>query len=499
MLKIVKNLLPWILIGLIGHSTMLSIKAVDTIMVTKYDLPYEVMSITVNNGSLTLQGWAFISYKQHFDSSSDHSIQLEFVSAHDRFTVDANLTSLSQTTMMTYFGSPSCSETSTFQVAEVCNYRYESVGFTVSIPLSTFNATETYQTNIIVNAYRANLSYKTPLYYPLTQDLSFENSGKQVSLISRLDDTNLQVNATTVLARKEPSKTGLTWFYGANCSTGYLNQLFFLLNTTYVNVYEKRLVNDTSFYRVSANLYICSVYRRRIIEGSSITPVWIASPYVSYTGSPLQIFVKNLNLAPSFQIENIELTEGDAFNYHSNVHAYDPEEGDISDRIELVSSNYMDKPGLYQLDFKVTDSYGLSALGQLIVNVLTKPNFVPILTSYDQTILQNSTFDPMDKVSGTDIEDGDLTSLITYTSNVDTGIIGNYDVCYAVVDTQGAKTSQCNVINVISLETWLGRYRFVSYNLPFFNESIPNLWNAYLNTLNDLLKPMDPIMTMDLD
>lgn len=499
MLRIVKNLIPWFLLAMSSVYFKLDLYALEPIMVTKYDLPYEVISINTTSNSLQIQGWAFISYKQHFDTSQDHSIYLEFMSVHHQFTIETRLTDLSQTVMMSYFGSPTCADNSTYQIAESCNYRYENVGFTVDVPLDHFISGETYQTNIIVNGYRVNLSYKTPLYYPLSSDLKLSSSSKEITIISRLDDTNLQVNATTVLARKEPSKTGLTWFYGANCSTSYLNQLYFMKNTTYTNVYEKRLVNDTSFYRVSANLYICSVYRRRIIEGSTLSPVWIASPYVSYTGSPLQVSVVNVNQAPYFVITNIEITEGESLDYHLNVHAIDPEEGDISNQITLLESNYSNKAGEYSLIFNVKDQYGLEARGTLLVNVLTKPNFIPDIYAEDQTILQFSVYDPLLNVRSYDVEDGELTNEITYTSKVDTTILGYYDVCFFVMDSSDAQTMKCVIVNVISLEDYLSRYRFVSYNNPFFNESIPALWDQYLNTLTDLLKPALPIIIVELE
>lgn len=499
MLKIIKHLIPWIMMVLSTVYLKTDLYALDTIMVTKYDLPYEVMSITSTQDNLQIQGWAFISYKQHFDSAQDHLIQLEFISVHHQFTIDANLTSISQTAMMTYFGSPTCSETSTYQIAETCNYRYENVGFNVNVPLDHFIGGETYQTNIIVNGFRVNLSYKTPLYYPLNSDLKLISSSKEITIISRLDDTNLLVNATTVLARKEPSKTGLTWFYGANCSTSYLNQLYFMKNTTYTNVFEKRVVDDTSFYRVSANLYICSVYRRRIIEGTTLSPVWIASPYVSYTGSPLQVSIKNLNQAPYFVISNLEITEGETLDYHLNVHAYDPEEGDISDRIMLTNSNFINKVGVYELNFSVKDQYGLEATGILLVNVLTKPNFIPIIYADNQTVLQYSSYDPLMYVSSMDIEDGDLSSEIRYESNVDTRVLGYYNVCYSVTDYNDAQSNKCIVVQVVSLEEYLSRYRFISYNEPFFNEAIPSIWDHYLNTLINLLKPSLPIYTVELD
>lgn len=494
----VRRLIPWILILLIKH-VFLPVHAASEQVVTKYNLPYEVTQINVTSDAMIINGWAFISYKQHFINGNDHSVELEFVSSTHTFRQSAALTYTTQTSMMEYFGSPNCSASSLFQAPEVCNYSYDQVGFSISIPLSSFNLETVYQTNIIVNAFQADLSYKTPMYYPLAQDLIFSQGGKEFTIISRLDDTELKVNATTVLARKEPSKTGLTWFYGVNCSTTYQNQVYFLKDSIYKNVYEKALVGDTSFYRVSANLYLCSLYRRRIVEGTMLSPVWIASPYVLYSGSPLQIHVKTINQAPYITTQPIEIYEGESINVYNYVHAYDPEEGDISSKLVLMDSNLKNTPGLYTLTFSVSDSFGLTATNTLIVNVLTIPNFIPTIYAEDQIILQYSYFDPIEYATAYDYEDGDLTASIYYTGHVDTYTLGTYKICYYAEDSKFALVELCRNVNVIDYAEFSSRFRFISKNTPFYNEDIPINWLNQINELNNLIHTTDTLFTITLE
>jgi len=466
----------------------LNVQAWTETTVLKSSLPYEIMSIDVTKQGIQITGWAFISYKQHFIDGYDHQVELEFISVNHNFRVLTNYTSISQTAMMTYFGSPTCSLTTINQIPEVCNFNYENVGFTVTIPLNSFHSGETYQTQILVHAKTAQLSYKTPLYYPMPQDQVFLVEGMEYRFVSKLDDTELKIAATTVIARKEPSKTGLTWYYGTNCSTSYLNQLFFIKDSVYKNIYEKRIIDDTSFYRVSANLYLCNTYRRRIIEGLSISPVWIASPYVLYSGSPLNIQVRQLNQAPNLILRDIEITEGDSFNIYDYISAYDPEDGDLTAYIAQVSSNFTNKPGYYQMEFMVTDQMGLSAYGTLNVNVLTKPNFAPIIYAYDKTILQYSIFDPYNDITAYDFEDGDISNLIIVVNQIDTSITNNQIQCYEVSDLKDLKTQKCININVLSYGDYVGRFRFLSIHKPFYLEEIPNNWKALIFILNSIIE-----------
>lgn len=484
--KTVKSIVKILLFLSMTHLLRLNSYAWTETTVQKSALPYEIMSIEVTSLGVRISGWAFTSYKQHFINGTDHLVELEFTSINHSFRVKTTYTSISQTSMMTYFGTPTCALTSINQVPEVCNYTYENVGFTVLIPLSSFHSGETYQTQILVHANTAQISYKTPLYYPLPQDQLFTVEGKEYRIVSSLDDTELKIASTTVIARKEPSKTGLTWYYGSNCSTTYLNQLFFLKDTVYKNIFEKRLVDDTSFYRVSANLYLCNTYRRRIIEGSSITPVWIASPYVLYSGSPLNIQVKQLNQAPILTLKDIEITEGDTLDLLNYISAYDLEDGDLTHLITLMESNFINKPGVYQMKFTVSDSGGLSTTGTLSVNVNMKPNFKPMIYAQDRTILQYAFFDPLENVTAYDIEDGDISHKLRAINQIDTSVTALYEVCYEVIDSNEQMTQNCIEINVLSYSAYIQKFRFLSINKPFYLEYYPDNWITNLNILNQI-------------
>ncbi len=459
------------------HTALIQTTAFTDVMVSKKDLSFEVLSIETNQNELIVRGWAFISYKQHFNNTSDHSTFLEFFNIKDQFRVQANLTNISQTQMMTYFGSPNCSSSSTYQMPEVCNYNYEQVGFEVKVPLDRFKAGDSYQTNIIVQAHTVGISYKTALYFPLSSDLVLSSSSRETIVSSRLDATELKINATTVLARKQAQKQSEYWFYGSNCSTTYRNQLFFQVNTVYRRVYEKVINDNTSYYRVGGNLNVCYESRRRITEGTLIQPVWIASPYVLYSGTPLQIKVNLKNQAPYFVKEEINIYQGEIFVLTDYVKAIDPEEGDISHRI-VETSNNVDRftVGTYTIDVKVSDNEGLSSNSSIIVNVLTRPNNAPNITASDIKIQQFSNFDALNYVTAYDVEDGDLSEKVITLNSIDTSLLSDQEICYYVEDSKYLSSTKCIIVSIYSYQDLMSKIRFVSKNNMFYNESLPSNW-----------------------
>lgn len=458
---------------------MINTNAYTDVMVSKKDLSFEVLSIETNQNELIVRGWAFISYKQHFNNASDHSTFLEFFNINDQFRVQASLSNISQTQMMTYFGSPSCSSNSTYQMPEVCNYKYEQVGFEARIPLDRFEVGDSYQTNIIVQAHTAGISYKTALYYPLPNDLILSTTGRETIVTSRLDATELKINATTVLARKQAQKQSEFWFYGSNCSTTYRNQLFFQINTVYRRIHEKVINENTSYYRVGGNLNVCYDSRRRITEGTLIQPVWIASPYVLYSGTPLQIKVNLKNQAPIFIKDEINIYQGETFVLTDYVQAIDPEEGDISYRIVEISSN-LDRytVGRYSINVRVSDNEGLSANTDVFVNVLTKPNNAPTINANDIKIQQFTRFNGLEYVSAYDDEDGDLTDNILTLNSIDTTLLSDQELCYYVEDSNYLSTTKCIIVSIYSYQDLMNKVRYVSKNNMFYNESLPINWTS---------------------
>lgn len=486
-MKVINQILKLILIlGSISYFKIDAQAAVET-MVNKKQIPYEILNISLIDNSIVIEGWVFISYKQHYLNDFDHKTELEFFSINDSFRIQAKLTNISLTKQMEYFGSPKCAPLIIGKAPELCNYNYENVGFIATIPLSKFKIDNVYQTNILSYALNSNVIYKTPIYFPIPDDLNFRTDNKEYKVISRLNDTEIKVNSTTVIARKQPSKVSSYWYSGTNCSTSYRNQLFFLLNSIYKNVTSKVISNYTSFYNVSAKLSVCDGPRRRIIEGTSINPVWISSLYIVYSGTPLQISSNLVNQAPYFEKSDINIFKGEFFEILNYVKAIDYEEGDISHKIEIMTSNYEDKVGNYEIELKISDSQGLYSYTTVLVNVLALPNDNPIIYANDLKILQYLEFEASNYVSAYDSEDGDITDNLIVLNDIDTSVLGIYEQCYYVEDSNQLNTTKCINVEIYTNEVIYDKFRMISNNNLFYKETIPFIWKDYIYIIESIL------------
>ena len=160
-----------------------------------------------------------------------------------------------------------------------------------------------------------------------------------------------------------------------------------------------------------------------------------------------------LNAAPIIKAEDKTLTVGDAFDPMADVTATDAEDGNLTDKIEILN-NEVDttKPGKYEVIYKVTDSKGASYTKTITVTVNPKMepiNAAPIIKAEDKTLTVGDTFDPKADVTATDEEDGNLTDKIEVLKNeVDTTKPGKYEVTYKVTDSKGASRTKTITVTV---------------------------------------------------
>ena len=111
-------------------------------------------------------------------------------------------------------------------------------------------------------------------------------------------------------------------------------------------------------------------------EGVTFTGKWNFHPNAT-----------KLNEVPSISASDKTLTVGDTFDAKKDVTAKDTEDGDLTDKIEVVKNDVdTTKPGTYEVTYKVTDSKGASTTKTIKVTVVKKD----VSTSTDKPAKPNN-------------------------------------------------------------------------------------------------------------
>lgn len=122
-----------------------------------------------------------------------------------------------------------------------------------------------------------------------------------------------------------------------------------------------------------------------------------------------------LNEVPTIHAENITITVGDKFDPLKDVTATDKEDGTLTDKIEVLNDTVdINKAGVYEVTYKVTDSNGATVTKTITVTVKEKNVDTPTTpekpnntTKPDNTTKPNNTDTP---------QTGDMTNLGVFAS-----------------------------------------------------------------------------------
>ena len=100
-------------------------------------------------------------------------------------------------------------------------------------------------------------------------------------------------------------------------------------------------------------------------------------------------------------------------------------------------------------DLNVSDGH---LYGYVKASDFNVSNNQPVINASDKTINEGSSFNPLDGVTASDKENGNLTNRITYESDVKPDQEGTYHVTYTVVDNSNFHASKTITVKVISAE-----------------------------------------------
>lgn len=176
----------------------------------------------------------------------------------------------------------------------------------------------------------------------------------------------------------------------------------------------------------------------------------------TWTFSPYAIA---LNQIPTIDAKDQVLTVNDSFDPMQGVSAHDEEEGDLTEKVEVIENNVptdenkkTTKEGSYTVTYKVSDSQGASSIKTItvVVNpVMEELNHIPYITAEDQVLTIGDPLNLFYRVSAMDDEDGDLTgsvqlvkSTVPVDENGNTIKAGAFTVIYSVSDSQGASSTK---------------------------------------------------------
>lgn len=140
---------------------------------------------------------------------------------------------------------------------------------------------------------------------------------------------------------------------------------------------------------------------------------------------------------------------GDTFDPRQDVQCWDKEDGNIKARLKITGSVDVNTPGIYELNYTVSDNDGNVTSMDRTIQVLS--NEKPVISGASDIVVDiNNPFDKMAGVSAFDKEDKDLTEKIEVKGEVDVKHKGTYTLVYSVKDSDDNVTKVTRKVTVVS-------------------------------------------------
>ena len=324
-------------------------------------------------------------------------------------------------------------------------YKYKDTNYTYDLYIENANlkpkvAISTKNTSYYYNSTLDNSTGKTLLKdrYVMVYTAAYEN-GMPVAYLVTSDyfhDQKEWVPADSIkFTNTAYGKTSVT--VSGNCYT-WINYntddakyslISGLYTNTYVPVLEEKQVGSNKWYKVPVNL----------TGNDNVYGYTLASaPGVSITLSQSVV----VNQKPTINANDKTIDEQTTFNPKDGVTSYDPEDGDITSKIEVIENKVnTNTPGTYQVTYRVSDSKGETVTKT--INITVKENKAPVIEAKDIELTVGDSFNPTNNVKATDAEDGDITKNIKVVENTtDTTKAGTYKVVYKVADSKNKETTK---------------------------------------------------------
>jgi len=185
--------------------------------------------------------------------------------------------------------------------------------------------------------------------------------------------------------------------------------------------------------------------------GVYFTDYWVINSLGLTAYETSIVFVFDMTTSPSFVAEEYWIETGSIFDPKAGIYAYDLEDGDLTDKIEVVENTVdMSHAGEYFLIYRVQDSDGNFAEYTRMIFVEWSWDLMPFIQvdPYMVFLPLDALFDPMAGVSVIDPTDGDITDNIIVNSDVDTSRAGEYIVNYTITNSLGISNGNQRIVFV---------------------------------------------------
>ncbi len=127
---------------------------------------------------------------------------------------------------------------------------------------------------------------------------------------------------------------------------------------------------------------------------------------------------------------------------------YEDDTNKVPVTLSIVGNYDATKVGTYDIAIKATDSSNLSVSKNLRVTI--KASKPVISFPENNSVKQYKSFDPMAGVTAVDEEDGDVTSSVVVSGDINTNVMGDYTLTYTAIDSEGNVTATNRIISVIA-------------------------------------------------
>lgn len=281
--------------------------------------------------------------------------------------------------------------------------------------------------------------------YVIIHAIAYDEDKKEVSYLVTSDYMNndehwVPANTIKEVAGKYakvsvdvPNTNAYTWV-NYNTVDSESTKIGGLYKYAIVPILETKQVDGYSWYKIPYNL-----------SGTSNEFGWTlaTAQYVTHSLYTTTI----TNQPPVINASNKTIVQGQTFDAKKDVTATDPEDGNLTSSIQVVENNVNNKVvGTYKVKYQVTDSSKETVIKEITVTVTQ--NQKPSINAKDKTVNLNSTFNALDGVTATDPEDGNITNIKVTSNNVNTKIVGTYQVTYQVTDSFNQTVTKTITITV---------------------------------------------------